>query len=51
MNLIVMTKYTLSAEFVQVHGNNHCHWRTSQVQQKNLELSHPVYPIFSTHVM
>jgi hypothetical protein len=36
MNLILMTKYTLSIEFVlaQVRGNNH--WRTSQVRLKIL---------------
>ena len=36
MNLILKTKYTLSAQFVlpQVHINNH--WRTSQVRQKIL---------------
>jgi hypothetical protein len=36
MNLILMTKYTLSTEFVpaQVRGNNH--WRTSQVRLKIL---------------
>ena len=32
MNLILMTKYTLSTEFVQVCGNNH--WRISQVRLK-----------------
>jgi hypothetical protein len=36
MNLILITKYTLSIEFVlaQVRGNNH--WRTSQVRLKSL---------------
>ena len=36
MNFILMTKYTLSIEFVlaQVRGNNH--WRTSQVRIKIL---------------
>jgi hypothetical protein len=29
-----MTKYTLSTQFVQVHGNNQ--WRTSQVRLKIL---------------
>ena len=38
MNLILMTKYTLSTEFVLalVRGNNHWHWRTSQVRLKIL---------------
>jgi hypothetical protein len=45
MNLILMTKYTLSTEFAlaQVRGNNHI-WRTSQYQSgttKYPELSHP----------
>jgi hypothetical protein len=34
MNIILMTKYTLSTQFVQVHGNNQ--WRTSQVRLKIL---------------
>ena len=34
MNLILMTKYTLSTEFAQARGNNH--WRTSQVRLKIL---------------
>jgi hypothetical protein len=34
MNLILMTKSTLSTQFVQVHGNNH--WRISQVRLKKL---------------
>jgi hypothetical protein len=35
MNLILMTNYTLSTEFVpaQVRGNNH--WRTNQIQPQN----------------
>ena len=33
MNLIVMTKYTLSIEFVQVPGKNH--WRANQVRLKS----------------
>ena len=33
MNLIVMTKYTFSIEFVQVPGNNH--WRANQVRLKS----------------
>jgi hypothetical protein len=33
MNLILMTKSTLSTQFVQVRGNSH--WRISQVRQKN----------------
>ena len=46
MNLILMTKYTLSTEFAlaqAVRGNNHI-WRTSQYQSgttKYPELSHP----------
>ena len=43
INLILMTNYTLSTEFVlaQVRGNNH--WRTGRSgTTKNIELSHPV---------